>query len=306
MPTLSSTHPAIADRAPDLRAAYKFCRRTAREHAKSFYFSAQFLPREKRKAIYAVYALCRHVDDAVDHHEIEDAEGARETIAAWQRDLNRVYRRESVDAPVLLAWSDMLNSYPIKQELPLELMRGVLMDTYIARYETWDELRVYCYRVASVVGLMVTEIFGYTRPETLRYAESLGLAMQLTNILRDVGEDARIGRIYLPLEDLRRFGVAEAELLRAEVSDRFVELMKFEIARARAFYREAERGICLLNPEARFTVLLAARLYARILDAIEANAYDVFTRRAHLTFAGKLRLAPRIWREARHLSNESS
>jgi phytoene synthase len=195
----------------------------------------------------------------------------------------------------------MLARYPVAQELPLELMRGVLMDTYKKRYETWDELRVYCYRVASVVGLMSSEIFGYHEPETLRYAEALGLAMQLTNILRDVGEDTRLGRIYLPQEDLRRYGVTEAELVRGEVSEGFRALMRFEIKRARALYAEAEQGIRLLERDTRFTVLLAARLYARILDAIERADFDVFTRRAHLSLPGKIWAAPHVWRAARRL-----
>lgn len=285
----------------ELGQAYEFCRQTARTHAKSFYFSAQFLPNEKRKAIYAVYALCRHVDDAVDRHDVHDAEGARAAIETWQRDLDKVYRGEMVESPVLVAWSDMLTRYPIKQELPLELMRGVLMDTHISRYETWEELRVYCYRVASTVGLMVTEIFGYTRPETLRYAVALGEAMQLTNILRDIGEDQRVGRIYLPQEDLRRFGYSESELAHNEINECFIALMQFQIERARMLYREAEQGIPLLNRGARFTVLLAARIYARILDRIEANLFDVFKRRAHLTLGAKVRLTPSIWREARRL-----
>lgn len=282
--------------------AYEFCRRTARQHAKSFYFSAQFLPREKRKAIYAVYALCRHVDDAVDAHDVADVEGARAAVERWRQDLEIIYSGAKPDpsgSPVLLAWSDLLRRYDIDQELPLDLMRGVLMDTHVRRYETWDDLRVYCYRVASTVGLMTSEIFGYERPETLRYAEALGLAMQLTNILRDIGEDLRLDRIYLPQEDLGRFGVAEDELRRGEITHRFVALMRFEIDRARGFYVQAERGIPLLNAEARFAVLLAARLYARILERIEKNGFDVFTRRAHLTLAGKIRRAPRIWREAR-------
>lgn len=292
------TAPPIA---PDLQKAYEFCRQTARTHAKSFYFSAQFLPREKRRAIYAVYALCRYVDDAVDARAVHDGEGARAAVAVWQNDLDKVFNGEPFDSPVLMAWGDMLTRYPIKQEYPLELMRGVLMDTHIKRYETWNDLRLYCYRVASVVGLMVVEIFGYRNADTLLYAENLGLAMQLTNILRDIGEDLRVGRVYLPQEDLRRFGYSEAELRRGEVNAHFVALMRFEIERARSLYREAERGIPLLHKDSRFTVLLAARLYARILDKIEANLFDVFTRRAHLTLVGKLHLAPGIWRESRNL-----
>jgi phytoene synthase len=285
----------------ELKRAYRYCRQTTRAHAKSFYFCSHFLPREKRRAIYAVYALCRKVDDAVDAAGIRGERDAEAAVERWRAELDAVYSQGRADSPVLVAWRDMLGRFRIKQELPLELMRGVLMDTYIKRYESWDELRVYCYRVASVVGLMSSEIFGYREPRTLHYAEQLGLAMQLTNILRDIGEDARMGRIYLPQDELRRFGYAEADLLGGKLTEPFFALMNFEIARARALYSEAERGIPLLERDTRFTVLLAARLYARILDEIERNAYDVYTRRAHLTLAGKLRAAPRIWREAREL-----
>ncbi|HYP52416.1 MAG TPA: phytoene/squalene synthase family protein [Pyrinomonadaceae bacterium] len=324
--------------APDVARAYDYCRRVTREHARSFYFCAHFLPREKRRAIYAVYALCRRVDDEVDEAGVRDEREARAAVERWRAELDRVYRDrydgehvtlQDDDAkastrqpeasfhnseaslhevkppshgslsPVLIAWRDMLTRHDIARELPLELMRGVLMDTYKKSYETWDELRVYCYRVASVVGLMSSEIFGYSRPETLRYAEALGLAMQLTNILRDVGEDLALGRVYLPREDLRRFGLDEDDLRRGEVSEDFRALARFEIRRARDLYLEAERGIPLLDADARFTVLLAARLYARILDEIERADFNVFTRRAHLTFAQKLRAVPRVWREAR-------
>lgn len=285
----------------DIEQAYRYCRQTTRAHAKSFYFCAHFLPREKRRAIYAVYALCRHVDDAVDAAGIRGEQDAQATVERWRTELADLYNEGRASSPVLVAWRDMLKRFRIKQELPLELMRGVLMDTQIKRYESWDDLRVYCYRVASVVGLMSSEIFGYEEPSTLHYAEQLGLAMQLTNILRDVGEDARMGRIYLPQDELRRFGYTEEDLLRGKLTGPFFALMNFEIARARALYRDAEQGIPLLDRSARFTVLLAARLYARILDEIERNGYDVYTRRAHLTFAAKVRAAPSIWREARRL-----
>ncbi len=288
-----------APRRAEIARAYRYCKQTTRVHAKSFYFCAHFLPREKQRAIYAMYALCRHVDDEVDEAGVHDEDGARAAVERWRVELDEIYRGGAAHTPVLVAWRDMLTRYRIAQQLPLELMRGVLMDIYQKRYESWAELRVYCYRVASVVGLMSSEIFGYREPATLRYAEALGLAMQLTNILRDVGEDLAIGRIYLPQEDLRRFGVTEEMLRRGEVSPEFCALMRFEIARARDFYREAEQGIPLLERDARFTVLLAARLYARILDEIERADFDVFTRRAHLTLVGKLRAAPRVWREAR-------
>jgi phytoene synthase len=285
----------------EIERAYRYCKLTTRTHAKSFYFCTHFLPREKRRAIYAVYALCRHVDDAVDAAGIRGERDAQAAVERWRTQLDAVYSAGSADSPVLVAWRDMLARFRIRQELPLELMRGVMMDTHVKRYETWDELRVYCYRVASTVGLMSSEIFGYQEPRTLYFAEQLGLAMQLTNILRDVGEDARMGRIYLPQDELHRFGYTDTDVLHGKLSEQFFALMDFEIERARSLYREAEQGIPLLEPDTRFTVLLAARLYARILDEIERNGYDVYTRRAHLTLAGKLRAAPRIWRESRRL-----
>jgi phytoene synthase len=301
MTTASDAFAGAGTGRSEVELAYEYCRRTARHHAKSFYFSAQFLPREKRRAIYAVYALCRHIDDEVDEACVHDERAARAAIERWSAELEKVYRGRSVRSPVLIAWADMLARYPVPRELPLELMRGVLMDTYRKSYETWDELHLYCYRVASVVGLMSSEVFGYTGTETLRYAEALGLAMQLTNILRDVGEDFRMGRVYLPREELRRFGVSESDLAAGRVTDEFRSLMAFESERARGLYAEAERGIPSLDPDARFTVLLAARLYARILDEIERADFDVFSRRAHLSFAAKLCALPGIRLAARRL-----
>lgn len=302
--TLPAPAPSGAHSAADLTAAYRYCQRVTRRHAKSFYFSAQFLPRRKRQAIYAIYALCRHVDDAVDEAGVRSEEEARLAVERWRRDLDAVYQGREVHNPVLIAWRDMLRRYNVRQELPLELMRGVLMDTYLRRYETWDELRLYCYRVASVVGLMSSEIFGYQKPETLEYAEALGLGMQLTNILRDLREDAALGRIYLPQEDLHRFGYAEDDLTRGVVNDALRALLKFEIQRARNFYAAAEKGIPLLERDTRFTVLLAARLYGSILNQIEQLDYDVFSTRAHLTLGAKLRRLPSVWRDSKRMKDE--
>ncbi len=305
-----SAHPSSLIPHPSIAAAYDYCRCVTRQHAKSFYFSARFLPAPKRRAIYAVYALCRHVDDEVDAIEPDNPVAAQAAVARWQAELRAIYQSSQTVVvplsgginPVLLAWRDMLAHYPIPLEYPLELMRGVLMDTHQNRYATWDELKVYCYRVASVVGLMTSEIFGYAGgAATMEYAKALGYAMQLTNILRDVGADAALGRIYLPAEDLAHFAYTEEELQRGIINENFAALMKFEIARARALYAEAELGIPRLHSDARLPVLSAARLYARILDAIEQNSCDVFTRRAHLPLSRKLRALPRLWWAARHL-----
>ena len=298
---------------PEQDRAYEFCREITRKHAKSFYFSARFLTKEKRRPIYALYALCRLVDDEVDGAEVSGETEAIKAVERWKAKLDEIYNEkfstqtqipgtaDKGQAEVLRAWSDMLSRYPIRQELPLELMRGVLMDTHVKRYETWEELYVYCFRVASTVGLMSSEIFGYEKPETLEYAEALGIAMQLTNILRDIREDALMERIYLPQEDLRKFNVTEEQIFAGIADENFVELMKFEIERARHYYRLAEKGIALLERDTRFTVLLAARIYSRILNEIERQDYDVFSRRAHTSLKQKIASLPKIWLEARKM-----
>lgn len=294
----------------DLKKAYLYCEAVTRQNAKSFYFAAKFLPKEKQPPIYALYALCRHVDDEIDKAELRSEAESAAIVEKWKENLEAIYSgKENIDSRlstpdsrlVLLAWEDLLQTYKIPQNLPLELMKGVVQDTYIKRYQTFDELYIYCYRVASTVGLMACEIFGYEGKNTLDYAEKLGIAMQLTNILRDIGEDAEMGRIYLPKEDLDKFGVTENQILAKEFDEKFIELMKFEIERARKYYRESEKGISQLNKDVRFTVLLALRLYSKILDEIELQNYDVFKQRAFTTKTQKLLSIPKIWLEAKKL-----
>ncbi|MGI8788641.1 MAG: phytoene/squalene synthase family protein [Pyrinomonadaceae bacterium] len=293
----------------EIELAYEYCETVTRTHAKSFCFAAKFLPKSKRKFVYPIYAFCRHVDDAVDEIEKGNENRAIETIEKWKSNLKAIYdgknnERQITDSKqksVFLAWRNLLETYDIPQNLPLELMQGVLMDTHTTRYETFRELYLYCYRVASTVGLMSSEILGYSEKIALEYAEALGIGMQLTNILRDVKEDAGRGRIYLPQEDLRKFNVSEKQIFAGEANENFIELMRFQIKRARDFYQKGEKGIALLEKDSRFTVLLASRIYARILDEIERQNYDVFSRRAHTTFSQKIFSMPQIWREARKI-----
>ena len=302
----------------EIETAYKYCESVTKTHAKSFYFAAKFLPKSKQKPIYALYALCRHVDDEVDEAEVKSEIEAIAAVNHWKAKLDKIYKtgmqkfiseNENNDQSpktkdqnlVLLAWNDLLKNYKIPQNLPLELMTGVLQDTHTKRYETFGELYVYCYRVASTVGLMSSEIFGYYGEKTLEYAEALGIAMQLTNILRDVKEDAAMDRIYLPQEDLRKFNVTESQILAGEMNENFVEMMNFQIERARKFYMKAELGIPLLEKDTRFTVLLAARLYSKILNQIEKQNYNVFSGRAHINFRQKVFSIPNIWIQARNL-----
>jgi 15-cis-phytoene synthase len=288
----------------ELEKAYAYCESVTREHAKSFYFSAKFLPKAKQRPIYALYALCRHVDDEVDEAEVDSEAAAIKAVERWRDKLESVYRgqqsavsgQQKEQSQILLAWSDLLKTYKIPQNLPLELMKGVLMDTHTNRYETFAELYVYCYRVASTVGLMSSEIFGYEGgQQTLDYAEALGIAMQLTNILRDIKEDATMNRIYLPKEDLRRFNISEEDIFANKFDDNFIEMMKFQILRARKFYAEADKGIPFLSKDTRFCVLLASRIYGRILDEIEKQNYNVFKSRVHTTKLQKITSIPRIW-----------
>lgn len=297
-----------------IERAYRYCERVTKIHAKSFYFAAKFLPKHKRRAVYPIYAFCRLVDDEIDEIGDGDEVLAIRSVEKWRQRLEAVYQNEDQtpdDADenadqnsVFTAWKDLLQNYKIPANLPLELMRGVVQDTQIKRYETFAELYVYCYRVASTVGLMSSEILGYTDKSALKYAEALGVAMQLTNILRDIKEDAAIGRIYLPQEDLQRFQVSEEQITEGAATANFVELMRFQVARARDFYREGEKGIALLDRDSRLTVLLASRIYSRILDEIERQNYDVFARRAATTFAQKIFSIPKIWRESKKISKD--
>jgi len=272
------------DGLPGLESSYRLCRDIAKAHSKTFYFASLFLSAEKRRAIWAVYAFCRTADDIVDRSS--PASDRLDAIDVWRRRLLRAYDR-SPDHPLMVALADAAERYAIPIQPALDLLSGASRDVTIRRYETYDDLREYCYLVASTVGLLTAPILGYEEG-ALAYGIALGRAMQMTNILRDVGEDSRMGRIYLPAEDLRRFNYAESDLLAGTIDENFIELMKFQIARVRSMYDEAAPGIELLSPGSRYTVRLALLLYRRILDEIEDNGYDVFTRRAYVPMRTKV------------------
>jgi 15-cis-phytoene synthase len=289
---------------PALQEAYTECVRVTRRHSKSFYFSARLLPARKRDGIMALYAFCRLTDDLVDEVEGNSADALREARHALDRwaALNRastVLAGESPGTSVAAAWADTRLRYSIPTELPDDLIAGVRMDLTLNRYQTWDDLWLYCYRVASTVGLMSMYITGAETMDAVPYAVQLGVALQLTNILRDVGEDARSGRIYLPLEDMDRFGYTEEMLLAGVRNGQFSHLMEFEIRRAQALYNAAWAGIAMLPPDSRMAVAAAGLLYRRILDKITSAQYDVFNHRAHLTLSEKLKALPAIWWSAR-------
>lgn len=298
----SSYHRSVIDELEEdyLREAYTRCRNITRHHAKTFYMATRFLPNQKQRGIFAIYGLCRYIDDLVDEAEdlVQqqklDYDAVNQRLDIWKESLQQAYDGKKMENPILIALSDVLRRHHIPISLPFELMEGVCMDLYKNRYETFEELYEYSFKVASVVGLMTCEVFGYESKEALGYAVDLGIAMQLTNILRDVGEDLGKDRIYIPREDLAKFGVEEKDLFNQVLDDNFVALMTFQIERARRYYRRANEGIRMLASDSRLPVRLASHNYSRILDKIEKNGYDVFSRRAYLNATEKIAILPRV------------
>ncbi|ARM30668.1 phytoene/squalene synthase family protein [Prosthecochloris sp. HL-130-GSB] len=285
--------------------AYEYCRQVAKHHAKTFYLATLFLPVRQRNPIFAMYALLRTVDDVVDTAEDKLTNGtlSRTELAgmmnSWKERLKECYKGHHHNDPIMMAWNDTLRNYHIPIELPLDLMDGVSMDIEFKPFETFDDLYVYCYKVASVVGLMCSEIFGYNDRKALDHAIELGIAMQLTNILRDIGEDVDRGRIYLPLEDLERFGYTREEFMNKTMNENFIELIRYQIERARNYYTSSGKGIPMLEKNSRFAVLVSSVNYSNILKSIEENGYDVFSRRAYRSFYQKIRTIPYIWYKSR-------
>ena len=288
-----------------LEDAYSYCKNISRHHAKTFYLSSLFLPKKQQNPIFAIYALLRTVDDVVDMAEDKLKDGLITSdeismmLESWKSRLKACYAGNVDNDPIMMAWQDTLKSYAIPIDLPLDLMDGVAMDIEFKPFETFEELYVYCYKVAAVVGLMTSEIFGYSDKQALEHAIELGIAMQLTNILRDIGEDVDRGRIYLPLEDLRRFNYSQEEFMQKRINNNFINLMKFQIERARSYYRSSEKGIPMLERQSRFGVCISSINYGNILSAIEKNNYDVFSKRAYRSFYQKISTIPYVWYRTR-------
>ncbi|MBX3683470.1 MAG: presqualene diphosphate synthase HpnD, partial [Thauera sp.] len=258
----------------------------------SFYYSFMFLPAERRQAITALYAFCREVDDVVD--ECHDLSLAQTKLEWWRQEVGRIYGGLPTH-PVGHALKDVLKGFRLPQEQLLEIIDGMAMDLSQTRYLDFKGLQLYCYRVASVVGLLAAEIFGYQDRQTLKYAHDLGLAFQLTNIIRDVGEDARRGRIYLPIEDLQRFKVPAKDLLEARYSDAFRELMAFQAERAEKFYDQAFAQLPAIDRKAQRPGLVMAAIYRTLLREIARDGFLVLDRRTSLTPLRKVWLAGTTW-----------
>ena len=270
----------------------EYCQQKAAASGSSFYNSFRFLPSNRRRAITALYAYCREVDDVVD--ECSDAQIAATKLAWWRQELDRLYAGQP-EHPVTRALQPVLVEFNLPQELLLEIIDGMAMDLQQTRYADFTALSLYCYRVASVVGLLAAEIFGYTERQTQKYAHDLGMAFQLTNIIRDVGEDARRGRIYLPLDELQRFEVPVDDILNSRQTDNFRRLMEFQIERAEHYYAQAMSELPAVDRKAQRPGLVMAAIYRTLLDEIKRDGCQVLRQRISLPPLRKLWIAWRTW-----------
>jgi phytoene synthase len=271
--------------------SYAWCRRLARARARNFYYSFLLLDRPRRDAMCAVYAFMRQCDDLSDDPAVDG--DRRAALEAWRRDLGLALEGRFGEHACWPALRDAVSRYGIPREYLDEVIEGVLSDLTARRFETFAELYRYCYQVASVVGLTVIRIFGFSSPEALPLAEKCGVAFQLTNILRDLGEDAGRGRLYLPAEDLRRFGVEEAALREGRRTGAVTDLLQFEAARAREYYRQSEALLPLVEPRSGASLWALREIYLRLLGRIEHSGFDVFARRIRVPAWEKMGIVAR-------------
>jgi 15-cis-phytoene synthase len=292
----SQARPVINPHPAMLRAAYTCCEAITYRHSRTFYLASSLLPYEQRLAARALYAFCRVTDDIVDATKQKPEERLK-ALRRWEFQV--MSDHPPLDQEVCLAWADTQARFNVPRGYAKQLIDGVRRDLFQTRYRTFDELADYAYGVASTVGLMSMHIVGFRGEDALPYAIRLGVALQLTNILRDVGEDWRNGRCYLPQDELEAFGITEETFNNQRVDDHWRAFMAFQIDRNRKLYAESQDGIGLLERSGRFSIAAAADLYQAILNDIEAHDYDVFTRRAHLGAMAKVSRLPRIWWQSR-------
>ena len=270
----------------------EYCQQKAAASGSSFYYSFLFLPLERRRAITALYAFCREVDDAVD--EPSDPMVARAKLAWWRTEVNGLYAG-TAQHPVTKALVPAIDSFNIRQSDLNEIMDGMEMDLERSRYPDFETLRLYCHRAAGIVGQLAARIFGFHNAQTLEYAERLGLAFQLTNIIRDVGEDARKNRIYLPMDELQRFDVSASDILQAHRTDNFGRLMAFQAERVEHFYAEAYAALPAEDRRAQRPGLVMAAIYRTLLEEIRREGFQVLNQRTALTPVRKLWIAWKTW-----------
>ncbi|PYM06925.1 MAG: squalene synthase HpnD [Candidatus Rokuibacteriota bacterium] len=275
----------------------QFVSTLTRKSRSSFYYAFLFLPRPRREALYAVYAFCRIVDDVADLGS--NPARQRAALNDWRAEVARCYAGRALQTPVARRLADAVRAYPIPRTALESIIDGVEMDLDRATYETFEELYPYCYRVASAVGLCCIEIFGYAESHTRDYAVNLGIALQLTNIMRDVETDARAGRVYIPQEDLRRFGVTSDDLRAGRYTDAFVALMEHQARRARHFYEAAQRAFPAADARALVAAQIMGRIYFALLRELEARRFRIFGRHVALSARRKLGIALRTWAAVR-------
>jgi 15-cis-phytoene synthase len=271
---------------------HEYCQQKAAQSGSSFYYSFVFLPEPRRRAITALYAFCREVDDVVD--ETAEPGVARTKLTWWREEIGKVYHGKP-QHPVARALADVVDTYGLEEAQLSEVIDGMQMDLEYNAYPDFDALKVYCHRVAGVVGILSARIFGYTDARTLDYAAQLGLAFQLTNIIRDVGEDARRNRIYLPLHELAQYGVTSDDLAHARETDAFRDLMNFQVTRAQQHYRDALAKLPAVDRQAQRPGLVMAAIYQTLLAEIHDDGCRVLTRRVALTPIRKLWIAWKTW-----------
>ncbi|MFH1046310.1 MAG: phytoene/squalene synthase family protein [Candidatus Omnitrophota bacterium] len=275
-----------------IKADFQEAAGITRKYARTFYFASHFLDPAQKKAAYAVYAVCRLSDDAVDSG---GALSAQERLLQMRDNIELAYCAQPLTNDVLVVFRETVKKYDIAKIYFGKLLEGMGIDLIKNRYQNFEELYQYCYHVAGVVGLIMLKIFGYSNYEAELHAVELGIAMQLTNILRDIKEDFQRKRIYLPQDEMRRFGVSENDIARGAVNPQFICLMQFQIARAREFYARAEKGIGMISSQrSRFVVWAMKDIYAGILTTIERSKYDVFSQRVHVSSLEKIAHASAI------------
>lgn len=276
---------------PSLTVDYEQCRLIHRRYGTSYYFATRFFDKSVRNSVHALYAFVRVPDEWVDAFGEKDVARVQKQLDDYEQALHLAVAGNHVDHPVLRAFADAVQRHQIPLTLINDFLNAMRMDLTQTRYETFEELQRYMWGSASVVGVMMCHILGATQPEALDRAAAMGTAMQLTNFLRDIAEDWERGRVYLPQSELRQFHIDDSQIAQRRVDESFRRMMAFQIQRARQFYAEGESGISLLPSSAQYPTLLGSRLYARILDVIERQNYDVFTARARASTPEKIKLA---------------
>jgi len=271
----------------ELKSGFREAKKITKKFAKTFYLSSYFLPKDKKHASYAVYAICRLSDESVDEISYKQ----KDSLKKIEQNISTAYSQAKINEPLLIAFRDTIENYKIPKEYFDKLIEGMRMDLEIKKYSNFSELKEYCYKVAGVIGLIMLKIFGYKDKIAEDYAIKLGIAMQLTNILRDISEDFARGRIYLPQEEMLRFDVSEDQLAAGQNNTAFKNLICFQIERCRKLYNECLPGVKLINNQScRFVVLAMKEIYAGILDSIIKNRYDVFTKRPYVSKLKKIKI----------------